>query len=177
MNKFIENYKFMMKTKYLSLTLIYWQFFFLWNMFINIKLVYFRIFTIFFDVDSENVPTQIYDYERRICSQTQYVFIMDTFYMSQINPKRCSTILHTQFNHHTLPVTPLKYTPWHWLGNPRAFSWRTWSTIWTWRRVYSSPWFRFAKFYWFIQLLLPRYTLRRYSRSWSLSMSPDSKKI
>ena len=23
-----------------------------------------------------------------------------------MNPKKCSTLLHTQFNHHTLPVTP-----------------------------------------------------------------------
>ena len=28
--------------------------------------------------------------------------------MSQMNPKFVSTILHFQFNYHTLPVTPLK---------------------------------------------------------------------
>ena len=28
--------------------------------------------------------------------------------MSQMNPKKNSTILQSQFNHHTLPVTPFK---------------------------------------------------------------------
>ena len=27
-----------------------------------------------------------------------------------MNPKKCPTILHTQFNHHTLPVTPFNQT-------------------------------------------------------------------
>ena len=37
---------------------------------------------------------------------TNYLYIVETFYMSQINPKNASTILHAQFNHRTLPVTP-----------------------------------------------------------------------
>ncbi len=47
-------------------------------MFLTIYLAYFKIFTIIFSrrdliikkKDSENVPTQIHDYERRLCSQT-----------------------------------------------------------------------------------------------------------
>ena len=32
----------------------------------------------------------------------------ETFYMSQMIPKKNSTIQHFQFNYHTLPVTPFK---------------------------------------------------------------------
>jgi len=30
------------------------------------------------------------------------------FYMSQMNPKKLTTILNTQFNHHTLAIPPFK---------------------------------------------------------------------
>ena len=50
--------------------------------------------------DSENVHTQIHDLERRLC-------MVESCYMSQRNP-RFSTILQTQVNQHTLPVTPFK---------------------------------------------------------------------
>ena len=46
------------------------------------------------------------DFESRLCAQTYQLYIIKTFYMSQMNPKKISTILHSQFNYHTLPVTP-----------------------------------------------------------------------
>ena len=32
------------------------------------------------------------------------------FFMSQMNPKNFSTILHSQFNYYIVPVTPFKQT-------------------------------------------------------------------
>ena len=58
--------------------------------------------------DFENVLYQIHDFERRLCAQTQYIYVVETFYISQMNPKKLSTKLHSQFNHHTLLVTPFK---------------------------------------------------------------------
>ena len=57
--------------------------------------------------DTENVPTQIHDFERWLCAQTQWIYVVETFYMSQINPKN-PKLLHIKFNHHTLPVTPFQ---------------------------------------------------------------------
>jgi len=37
--------------------------------------------------DSENVSTQIHDFERRLCAQTQLLYIVETFHLSQMNPK------------------------------------------------------------------------------------------
>ena len=53
--------------------------------------------------DSENVLTQIHDFERRLCAQTQKLYIVETFYMSQMNLKEFvhNTALHTQFNYLT----------------------------------------------------------------------------
>ena len=48
------------------------------------------------------------NFERRICAETLYLYIIKTLYMSQMNPKNSSTILHSQFNYYTLPVTPFK---------------------------------------------------------------------
>ena len=36
------------------------------------------------------------------------LYTVETYYMSQINLKSLCTTLHTQFNHHKLPVTPFK---------------------------------------------------------------------
>ena len=33
------------------------------------------------------MPTQIHDFERRLCTQTQELYIVETFYMSQMNSK------------------------------------------------------------------------------------------
>ena len=35
---------------------------------------------------TENVSTQKYDFERRLCAQTQDLQIFKKFYMSQMNP-------------------------------------------------------------------------------------------
>ena len=48
------------------------------------------------------------DFERRLCSQTHSLYIVKTFYMSQMNPEHFSTKLNSQFNYHTLPVAPFK---------------------------------------------------------------------
>jgi len=37
--------------------------------------------------NSENVFTQKYDFERRLCAQTQDLLIFKKLYMSQMNPK------------------------------------------------------------------------------------------
>ena len=36
---------------------------------------------------AENVSTQKYDFERRLCTQTQELQVDKKFYMSQVNPK------------------------------------------------------------------------------------------
>ena len=53
--------------------------------------------------NSENVSTQKYDFERRLCAQTQDLQILKKFYMSQMNPKEFvhNTAVHTQFNYLT----------------------------------------------------------------------------
>ena len=43
--------------------------------------------------DSVNLPTQIYDFERQLCAQTQDLQIFKKFYMSQI--------YHKEFVHNT----------------------------------------------------------------------------
>ena len=91
------------------------DFYFL-NLFLNNWLVYSRIFDIFLSslfnsfkiIDSLNVTTQMDDFERRLCAQIQSLYIIKAFYMSQMNPKIFSTILHSQFNYYTWPVTPFK---------------------------------------------------------------------
>ena len=37
--------------------------------------------------NSENVSTQKYDFERRLCAQPQDLQVFKKFYMSQMNPK------------------------------------------------------------------------------------------
>jgi len=37
--------------------------------------------------NSDNVSTQKYDFERRLCAQTQDLQSFNKFYMSQMNPK------------------------------------------------------------------------------------------
>ena len=59
-------------------------------------------------MDSQNVITQINDFESRFWAQTQKLYIIKRLNMSQINPNKFSTKLYSQFNHYTLPVTPLK---------------------------------------------------------------------
>jgi len=49
--------------------------------------IYIYIYTYFGENDSENVSTQKYDLERRLCAQTQDLQIFKKFYMSQWNPK------------------------------------------------------------------------------------------
>ena len=39
------------------------------------------------ETNSQNVSIQIDDFESRLCDQTQLLYIVETFYMSQINPK------------------------------------------------------------------------------------------
>ena len=39
-------------------------------------------------MDSENVTTQMDDFKRQICAQTQQLYIIKTFHMSQMNPKK-----------------------------------------------------------------------------------------
>ena len=46
-------------------------------------------------MDSQNITTQMDDFESRLWAQTQQLYIIRTFYMPQINPKKI----------HTLPVT------------------------------------------------------------------------
>ena len=36
---------------------------------------------------SQNVSTQKDNFESRLCDQTQWLYIVETFYLSQINPK------------------------------------------------------------------------------------------
>ena len=38
-------------------------------------------------MDSQNVPTQIHNFERQLCAQIQELYIVETFYMSHMNPK------------------------------------------------------------------------------------------
>ena len=46
-------------------------------------------------MDSQNISTQMDDFESRLWAQTQQLYIIRTFYMPQMNPKKF----------HTLPVT------------------------------------------------------------------------
>ena len=46
-------------------------------------------------MDSQNITTQMDDFESRLWAQTQQLYIIRTFYMPQMNPKKF----------HTLPVT------------------------------------------------------------------------
>ena len=45
-------------------------------------------------------------FEPRLCAQTYYVYSIKTFYVSQMNPKKFLNNTSSQFNYHTLPVTP-----------------------------------------------------------------------
>ena len=51
--------------------------------------------------NAETVSTQKYDFERRLCSQTQDLQICKKFYMSQMNPK--------EFVHNTAYSVQLPY--------------------------------------------------------------------
>jgi len=54
--------------------------------------------------NSENVSTQKFNFERRLCAETQDLQIFKKFYMLQImNPKEFfhTTAVHTQFNYLT----------------------------------------------------------------------------
>ena len=57
-------------------------------------------------IDSQNVNTQMDDFQRRLCTQTQQLNIIKSFYVSQMNPKKC--IYNSQFNYHTSLVTPFR---------------------------------------------------------------------
>ena len=52
---------------------------------------------------SENVSTQKYDFERRLCAQTQGLQFFKKFYISQMNPK--------DFFHKTAYSVQLPYKP------------------------------------------------------------------
>ena len=55
------------------------------------------------------VPTQIHDFKRRLCTQIQYNYASwKRLICLKYILNNLSTILHTQFNLHTLPVTPFK---------------------------------------------------------------------
>ena len=51
-------------------------------------------------MDSQNVTTQSDDFELKLSN--------DTLLQHQMYRKNFCTILHSQFNYHTLPVTPFK---------------------------------------------------------------------
>ena len=52
----------------------------------------------------KNVSTQIHDFERRLCTQTQLLYIMEKFYMSQM--KNLSTTLSSTTLHgRSVPLT------------------------------------------------------------------------
>ena len=40
-----------------------------------------------FRVQGMDLPTQIHDFKRRLCTQTQWLYIVEMFYMSEMNPK------------------------------------------------------------------------------------------
>ena len=42
--------------------------------------------------NSENISTQKYDFERRLCAQTQDLQIFNKFNMSQMNPKELKPV-------------------------------------------------------------------------------------
>ena len=62
---------------------------------------YFYIFSPLFNnskkIDSQDVTTQMDDFEHRHCAKTQLLYIIKTFYMSQMNPKKL-------FPHNTFSV-------------------------------------------------------------------------
>ena len=62
-------------------------------------------------MDSQNVTSQMADFERRL--SLKLCTLLKTFYMSQMNPKKLSIILHSQFKYQTLPVTPFNLVPQH----------------------------------------------------------------
>ena len=60
----------------------------------------------FFKIDSQNVTTQMDDFKRRLCAQTQYNYKpTKRLICLKWILKFFSTILHSQFNYHKLPVT------------------------------------------------------------------------
>ena len=82
-----------MKTNNLILTLIYLQIAiekYVPKHLISLLLIFFDIFRrrylMIKKTDSENEPTQIHDFERRLCAQTQDLQSFNKFYMSQMNP-------------------------------------------------------------------------------------------
>ena len=59
----------------------------------NFYFIFRRRYLIIKKNNSENVPTQILNFERRLCTQTQWFYILETFYMSEMN--------HNEFVHNT----------------------------------------------------------------------------
>jgi len=61
---------------------------------------YFYIFSPLFNnskkIDSQDVTTKMDDFEHRHCAKTQLLYIINTFYMSQMNSKIFSP--HTTFS-------------------------------------------------------------------------------
>ena len=56
----------------------------------------------------QKIDSEMDDFKRRLCAQTSNYTSFKHFFKSQINPKIFSAILHSQFNYHTLLVTPFK---------------------------------------------------------------------
>ena len=63
------------------------NYFYLISLLFNFYYIFRRRYLIIKKKDSENVPTQINDFKRRLCTQTQRLYFVETFYMSQTNPK------------------------------------------------------------------------------------------
>ena len=87
------------------LALIYWQISFekyvpnhVISLMYNFYFIFRRRYLIIKKTDSENVPTQIHDFERRLCTQTQLSYIVE---MSQMN--------HKEFVHNTAYSVLLPY--------------------------------------------------------------------
>ncbi len=54
----------------------------------NFYFIFRRRYLIIKKYDSKNVPIQSHDFERQLCTQTQWLYIVETFYMSQMNPRK-----------------------------------------------------------------------------------------
>ena len=82
------------------------------NLFLNNLLVYFIIWVTCFVVVKKTIlktyPTKFMILNVGFALKLSNYTSVETFHISQINPKK-STILHTQFNYHTLPVSPFKF--------------------------------------------------------------------
>ena len=101
----------MIKTKQLILKLIYWEISF--EKYVHKNLIswlynFYFIFVVIINLkinNSQNVSTQKDYFESRLCNQTQWLYIVETFYMSQIKPK--------EFVHKTAYSVQLPYIAGH----------------------------------------------------------------